>query len=86
MHRCRFGTDEEVSTAREAKDQDLVRLYLDEVGRYPLLTKDDEARLGRLVQAGQEAKAALEEEARGEARAAEAQRQQQWKPPSGQGP
>jgi RNA polymerase sigma factor (sigma-70 family) len=50
---------EEVSTAREAKDQDLVRLYLDEVGRYPLLTKDDEARLGQLVQAGQEAKAAL---------------------------
>src|SRR5579859_7510178 len=49
----------EVSTAREAKDQDLVRLYLDEVGRYPLLTKDDEARLGQLVQAGQEAKATL---------------------------
>ena len=23
-----------------------MRLYLDEVGRYPLLTKDDEARLG----------------------------------------
>src|ERR1035437_5513648 len=50
----------EVSTAREAKDQDLVRLYLDEVGRYPLLTKDDEARLGQLVQAGQEAKATLD--------------------------
>jgi RNA polymerase sigma factor (sigma-70 family) len=52
----------EVSTAREAKDQDLVRLYLDEVGRYPLLTKDDEARLGQLVQAGQEAKATLDPE------------------------
>jgi RNA polymerase sigma factor (sigma-70 family) len=50
----------EVSTAREAKDQDLVRLYLDEVGRYPLLTKDDEARLGQLVQAGQEAKVTLD--------------------------
>jgi RNA polymerase sigma factor (sigma-70 family) len=59
LHRCRFQTIEEVSTAREAKDQDLVRLYLDEVGRYPLLTKDDEARLGQLVQAGQEARAAL---------------------------
>jgi RNA polymerase sigma factor (sigma-70 family) len=37
-----------------------VRLYLDEVGRYPLLTKDDEARLGQLVQAGQEAKVTLD--------------------------
>ncbi len=36
-----------------------MRLYLDEVGRYPLLTKEDEARLGQLVQAGQEAQAAL---------------------------
>ena len=37
-----------------------MRLYLDEVGRYPLLTKDDEARLGQLVQAGQEAQAELD--------------------------
>ena len=37
-----------------------MRLYLDEVGRYPLLTKDDEARLGQLVQAGQEAKVTLD--------------------------
>ena len=36
-----------------------MRLYLDEVGRYALLTKADEARLGQLVQAGQEAKAEL---------------------------
>jgi RNA polymerase sigma factor (sigma-70 family) len=35
-------------------------LYLDEVGRYPLLTKADEARLGQLVQAGQEAGAELQ--------------------------
>jgi RNA polymerase sigma factor (sigma-70 family) len=35
-------------------------LYLDEVGRYPLLTKADEARLGQLVQAGQEAAAELQ--------------------------
>jgi RNA polymerase sigma factor (sigma-70 family) len=48
--------------AREARDQDLVRLYLDEVGRYPLLTKADEARLGQLVQAGQEAAAELQSE------------------------
>ena len=48
-----------MAKAREARDQDLVRLYLDEVGRYPLLTKADEARLGQLVQAGQEAAAEL---------------------------
>ena len=29
----------------ERDDQDLVRLYLNDIGRYPLLTKDDEARL-----------------------------------------
>ena len=44
---------------RQERDEDLVRLYLDEVGRYELLSKDDEARLGQLVQAGQEADAAL---------------------------
>jgi hypothetical protein len=38
-------------------------MYLDEVGRYQLLTKDDEARLGQLVQAGQEAQAALDSSA-----------------------
>ncbi|HZU72019.1 MAG TPA: sigma-70 family RNA polymerase sigma factor [Acidimicrobiales bacterium] len=33
-------------------DEDLVRLYLADIGRHPLLTKDDEARLGALVEAG----------------------------------
>ena len=32
--------------------EDLVRLYLNEIGRYPLLTKVDEERLGRAVQEG----------------------------------
>ena len=49
---------------REQREQDLVRLYLDEVGRYPLLTKADEARLGQLVQAGQEATAELDSDAK----------------------
>jgi RNA polymerase sigma factor (sigma-70 family) len=49
-----------LATAHEDRDQDLVRLYLNEVGRYALLTKADEARLGQLVEAGQEAKTALE--------------------------
>src|ERR1700686_2962044 len=36
----------------EGSDQDLVRLYLDEIGRYPLLTKDDEANLARAIEGG----------------------------------
>ena len=48
-----------MATARDERDQDLVRLYLDEVGRYALLTKAEEAHLGQLVQAGQEAMSEL---------------------------
>src|SRR5216683_7342482 len=36
-------------------EQDLVRLYLDEIGRYPLLTKDDEVRLSRAIEEGRQA-------------------------------
>src|SRR5439155_239784 len=43
-----------------AADEDLVRLYLDDIGRHPLLTKDDEARLAREIEAGKSASAALE--------------------------
>src|ERR1700730_7549890 len=39
----------------EGSDQDLVRLYLDEIGRYPLLTKDDEANLARAIEVGRDA-------------------------------
>ena len=48
--------------ARPASEpqEDLVRLYLNEIGRYPLLTKGDEERLGRAVEEGQEAAAELE--------------------------
>jgi RNA polymerase sigma factor (sigma-70 family) len=41
------------------QDQDLVRLYLADIGRHALLTKQDEARLGALIQAGVEARARL---------------------------
>ena len=39
---------------------DLFGLYLDEIGHYPLLSKEDEERLGRAVMAGQEARKVLE--------------------------
>jgi RNA polymerase primary sigma factor len=44
----------------EAHDEDLVRLYLNEIGKHALLTKDDEARLGQLIEASREARAELE--------------------------
>src|SRR2546429_1917071 len=39
---------------------DLARLHRDEIGRHPLLTKDDEVRLARLIEDGREARAELE--------------------------
>jgi len=44
----------------EGGEQDLVRLYLDEIGKYPLLTKEDEVRLSQAIEAGREARAELE--------------------------
>ncbi len=40
-------------------DQDLVRLYLNDVGKYALLTKTDEVRLAQTVEAGRDARAEL---------------------------
>src|SRR6266536_2217163 len=40
-------------------DQDLVYLYLTDVGRYALLTKDDETRLAKLIEAGADARRQL---------------------------
>jgi RNA polymerase primary sigma factor len=40
-------------------DDDLVQLYLNDIGKYPLLTKDDEVRLGEAVQAGEAAASEL---------------------------
>ena len=42
-------------------DEDLVRLYLSDIGQYTLLTKDDEVRLAQTIEEGREAKAELEE-------------------------
>jgi RNA polymerase sigma factor (sigma-70 family) len=43
-------------------DEDLVRLYLSDVGRHRLLTKDDEARLAQAAEAGREARGELNAE------------------------
>jgi len=40
--------------------EDLVRLYLEDVGRHDLLTKDDEIRLAQAIEAGNAARAELE--------------------------
>jgi RNA polymerase sigma factor (sigma-70 family) len=40
-------------------EEDLVRLYLDGIGKYPLLTRNDEARLGRLIEEGRRARELL---------------------------
>ena len=42
----------------ERDEEDLVRLYLTDIGQYMLLTKDDEVRLAKQIEAG---KAAFEE-------------------------
>jgi RNA polymerase sigma factor (sigma-70 family) len=44
----------------ERDEEDLVRLYLTDIGQYPLLTKDDEVRLAQAIEAGNEARAGLE--------------------------
>ena len=44
---------------RDGDDADLVKLYLRDIGRYPLLTKADEARLAQAIEAGCEAAAVL---------------------------
>ena len=44
----------------ERDDEDLVRLYLTDIGQYPLLTKDDEVRLAQTIEAGTEARFELD--------------------------
>ena len=44
----------------ERDEEDLVRLYLTDIGQYPLLTKDDEVRLAQAIEAGAAAREELE--------------------------
>ncbi len=49
----------EKSTGRDGADADLLRLYLNEIGRHQLLTRDDEQRIGTVIDAGRRAAADL---------------------------
>ena len=50
-----------VKSRREDRDyEDLVRLYLEDVGLHDLLTKDDEIRLAQAIETGLEARTKLE--------------------------
>jgi RNA polymerase sigma factor (sigma-70 family) len=44
----------------ERDEEDLVRLYLTDIGQYPLLTKDDEVRLAQAIEARSEAETELQ--------------------------
>ncbi len=44
----------------DREDQDLVRLYLHDISRYPLLTRDDEVRLARAIEDGAHARTELQ--------------------------
>ena len=44
-------------------EEDLVRLYLTDIGQYTLLTKDDEVRLAKAIEAGKIASAEMEQTA-----------------------
>ena len=50
-------------TRQDSGDPDLVRLYLDGIGRYPLLSKDEEVALSKVIEEGNAAGAELETEA-----------------------
>jgi RNA polymerase primary sigma factor len=55
------------SSAREGgPDADLLRLYLNEIGQHDLLTRDDEQRIGRVIDAGRHASAQLDAAGAGE--------------------
>ncbi len=48
-----------MARSQRVGDDDLVHLYLTDLGRHPLLTKDDEAGLAKLIEAGADARRQL---------------------------
>ena len=57
---ARFRRGKRVAKDRVDRDEeDLVRLYLTDIGQYALLTKDDEVRLAKAIEAGKEAVAEM---------------------------
>jgi len=57
---ARFRRGIRVAKDRVDRDEeDLVRLYLTDIGQYALLTKDDEVRLAKAIEAGKEAVAEM---------------------------
>jgi RNA polymerase sigma factor (sigma-70 family) len=48
----------------ERDEEDLVRLYLTDIGQFNLLTKDDEVRLAQAIEVGSSARRELEEKAK----------------------
>ena len=50
-----------MSKTSPSADQDLVRLYLDGIGQYPLLAQADEARLAQAIEDGRAAEARLQD-------------------------
>ncbi|MDP9021069.1 MAG: hypothetical protein M3N25_09750, partial [Actinomycetota bacterium] len=60
------GTSVVRQAAAGVDDEDIVQLYLNDIGRHPLLTKDDEVRLGEAVQSGAAAAKELAEAAPGD--------------------
>ena len=74
-------------SARRAATGDLVRIYLREIGRVPLLTAQDEVELAKAIEAGLFAEEKLQQRAPGQLRAP-APEWPSWpcSPPTGCGP
>ena len=55
----RSMTRPEESSSQAPSEGEVLRMYLDEIGRHPLLSRADEQRLGAVIEAGGKAAAAL---------------------------